>query len=376
MRVVIAKEPGVVRERLRQVVLGLGLQCGLADCVEPEGLSARLREGPADLILVGLRNNPDLGLAAIRQATGQVSAPVYAVGPKADGDLILQALRAGAREFLHEETAYDELLAALGKMHKAGKADLHWGHLVAVTAAKPGSGVTTVASNLAYALAELHPGRVSLAELAAGVPELALDLDLSPRHGLVDVVAEHERLDATLLRQVLVTHAGRLSVLAHQPDALQAAVPGPEVMRHILVLLQTMFDYTVIDLGHQLDAPRQEALLMAQRVVLVLNLDVPSLRLSRQFVRHVMEAGVPAERFHLVANRYGQRRQFPWRRAQESLGMTVQEWVPDDPARVNDALNHGQTVLQAFRRSAVARSFERLARQLGGGVVQARGLAG
>ncbi len=376
MRVVIAKEPGVVRERLRQVVLGLGLQCGLADCVEPDGLSARLREGPANLILVSVRNHPSLGLAAIRQAAGQVAAPVYAVGPSGDAELILQSLRAGAREFLHEETAYDELLAALGQMHKSGKADLHWGALLAVMAAKPGAGVTTVASNLADALAQLHPGRVALAELAAGVPELALDLDLKPPHNLLDVIAERERLDATLLRQVLVSHAGRLSVLAHQPDALHAAVLDPAAMRHLLVLLQTMFDYTVIDLGHQLDPTRQEALAMAQRVVLVVNLDVPSLRLSRQFMNRAREVGLPVERFHLVANRYGQRRQFPWRRAQESLGLTVQEWVPDDSARINDALNHGRTVLQTYRRSAMGRSFERLARQLGGKSAQVRGLAG
>jgi pilus assembly protein CpaE len=376
MRVVIAREPGIVREQLRQVVLGLGLQCSGADCVEPTSLSARLLEAPADLILVGVRSDDIRGLAAIRQAAGQVGAPVFAVGPSTDADMILQALRAGAREYLHEETVYDELLAALGKLHKTSPSALRWGQLLAVTGAKPGTGVTTVACNLADGLATLQPTRVALAELAAGVPELALDLDLKPPHSLAELLGARDRLDATLLRQAVVVHAGRLSVLAHQPDALQPAAPDAAAMRQILVLLQTMFEHTIIDLGHQLDPARLTALHMAHRVVLVINLDVPSLRLSRLLLRHLQEVGVPAARFHVVANRYGQRRQFPWKRAQEALGMTIQEWIPDDSARVNEALNHGQSLLQSYRGTGIARRFERLAKLLIGPVARPQGLAG
>jgi pilus assembly protein CpaE len=253
---------------------------------------------------------------------------------------------------------------------------MRWGQLLAITSAKPGSGVTTVACNLADGLACQYPTRVALAELAAGVPELALDLDLQPPFRLAELIAERDRLDATILRQATVVHAGRLSVLAHQADTLQPAAPDAAVMRHILVLLQTMFDYTVIDLGHQHDAACLEALAMAQRIVLVVNLDVPSLRLSRQLLRHLQEAGIPAARFHLVANRYGQRRQFSWRRAQETLGLEIKEWIPDDVGRVNDGLNHGQSLVQRYGHAAIARCFERLAQQLAGGTARVQGLAG
>jgi len=78
----------------------------------------------------------------------------------------------------------------------------------------------------------------------------------------------------------------------------------------------------------------------------------------------------------VVANRYGQRKQFNWKRAQEALGVPIREWIPDDPGRVNQALNQGQPLLHLGRRSSIARSFERLVAQLSSLGDQANGLAG
>src|SRR6266545_2594539 len=275
MRVVIAREPGVLRERLRQAVLGAGLQCGEADCVVPADLPGRLIETQADLILVGLGSNPTASLSTIQETAAQTSAPIFAVGLCADPGQILQALRCGAREHLDEEGIREELLAALGKLRKANAAGPEWGWIVSVLGAKPGTGVTTVACNLAIALAGRSPDRVALAELGAGVPELALDLDLQPPHSLAELAAGWERLDMALMRQALVSHPARLSVLAHKAETLESAGMQPAALKQILVLLRTMFAYTVLDLGHTTDPARLEALALAHKVVLVVNLDVP-----------------------------------------------------------------------------------------------------
>jgi len=58
MRVIIAREAGVRRERLRQAILGIGLECGAVDCVTYSELASRLLQGPADLVLVGLEAEP------------------------------------------------------------------------------------------------------------------------------------------------------------------------------------------------------------------------------------------------------------------------------------------------------------------------------
>jgi pilus assembly protein CpaE len=373
MRVIIAKEAGVRRERLRQAVLGIGLECGAGDCVSYVELPGRLLQAPADLVLVGLDAAPEAALPIIRQAAAQTRVPVFAIGVAMQAEQVLQTIRSGAREYLHEEGVCDELLAALGKLRQTNGTVLNWGEILAVIGAKPGSGVTTVASNLAFALAGTYPGRVVLAELGAGVPELALDLDLQPTHNLADLAAGWDRLDATLLRRALVGHPARLSVLAHAPGTLQAPDLQPSVARQILVLLRTMFDYVVIDLGHTTDGAPREALDLAHKIVVVFGLDVPSLRLTRHLLHQLEEGGVPRPKLHLVANRYGQRKQFSWKRAQEALGLPIQEWIPDDSARMNQALNLGQAIVQLSWYTGIGRSFKRLAGHLSG---RAHGLAG
>ncbi len=377
MRVVITGEAAARPEVVRQAVLGLGLECGSGDCVPLADLAGRLQQGPADLVLVVLGADPGAALAAIPQAAARTSAPVFAVGPAADAEQILQAIRGGAREYLRADNVYDELLAALTKMRQAGAPVLQWGTVLAVGGAKPGSGVTTVACNLAFALAGQHPGRVALAELGAGVPELALNLDLQPPHGVAELAEGWDRMDATLLKHALVEHTARLSVLAYKPDTLHTVLLDPRAMRQIVVLLRTMFEYTVLDLGHSTDPARLLALDLADKIVLVVGLEVPALRLARQWVRQLKDGGLSAAKLHVAANRYGQRKQFSWKRAQEALGLPIRAWIPDDPARVNQALNHGRPLLKTARFAAITRSFDKLARHLnGGGREAARVLAG
>ena len=248
------------------------------------------------------------GLPIIEQTAGQTKVPVFAVGLSSDSQQILQAIRKGAREYLHEDDLQTELLGALGKLQQTGAAPVQWGKIIAVTGAMPGIGVTTVACNVGFALAATYPGRVVLAELGGGVPELALDLDLKPPHSLADLVAGWDRIDATLMRRALVEHSGRLSVLAYPPETLQPVLLEPPAMRQMLAILRSMFAFTIIDLGHDIDPTHLEAINLADKVVLVVRLDVPSVRLSRQFFHQLEELGVARAKLHVAANRYGQRR--------------------------------------------------------------------
>jgi len=366
MRVIIAKEAGLRREQLRQAILGIGLECGAADCVDYGELAGRLLQGPTDLVLIGLETESATGLPLIQQTVAQTRVPVLATGLAAGAEQALQAIRSGAREYLREEAVGDELLTALGKLQQAGGPDPHWGEILAVLGAKPGAGVTTVACNLAFALARTHPQRVVLAEMGPGVPELALDLDLRPTHTVTDLATRVDRLDATLLRQALIAHPGGLFVLAHAPGTRLVSGPEAPATKQILVLLRTLFEFVVVDLGHTTDPACRTALELSHKIAIVFGLDVPSLRLTRNLLCQIDEWGLPERTLHLVANRYGQRNQFHWKRAQEALGLPIRAWIPDDPGQVNNALNQGQAVVQVAGYAGIGRSFFKLASNMNG----------
>jgi pilus assembly protein CpaE len=238
--------------------------------------------------------------------------------------------------------------------------------LISVVAAAPGTGVTTIASNLAFALGEKHPQRVALAELGLGVPELALALDLKPRHSIADLAQSWERLDATMLSQTLIEHPGGVHILAHQPETLAAPPLVSQAMQRTLLLLKVLYNYVVLDLGHLTDDSIVEALGLSEQVVLALRLDVPSLRLTRRLVHELGQRGLSPERVRLVANRYGQRKQVGWKEAEKAIGLPIVEYIPDDSTNLNAALNQGIPLLRLARRAGITRTFDKLASRLNG----------
>jgi hypothetical protein len=182
MRAVVAHESLEQTEPIRQILLGMGVECGAADCVAFSDLPVRLAQGPTDVILVAIGTQWDGVRDTIRNALEQTSSPVLAVGPTNDAPQILKTLQSGAREYLGANRLQADLEAAFEKLRATGTVkESHQGLVVGVVSATPGCGVTTIATNLAFTWAAKYPGAVALVELGAEAADLALSLDLDPR---------------------------------------------------------------------------------------------------------------------------------------------------------------------------------------------------
>jgi pilus assembly protein CpaE len=367
MRVVITADTVDQLNALRHAALGAGLECSPGDDVAFADLAARLREAPAELILVGVGADPDAALGLIQTISAQWDVPVWAVGSSSDSEQMILLLRAGAREFLDENKLGVDLAVALERLRSVGPVSTGaHGQAIAVIGVAPGGGVTTVATNLAFALAQKHPGEVVLAELGSSVPELALDLDLDPPHTVADLFRDWQRMDPKMVRQALVHHPAGIQVLAYGPETLAATTAPSGAMRQAVRLLRAAFPLAVLDLGHSAGASELEAMTLADSVVVVARLDVPSLRLSHRFISHLKDKGVAPQKIRVVGNRYGQRGQLGWKKAEQALGTHVLVWIPDDPGTLNRALNDGRPLVQMARRARITRRFDVLAQHLNG----------
>jgi pilus assembly protein CpaE len=364
MQVVLAFDTPEKRDFYQQVVLNHGLVCRSEDCVPLDRLSARLGQGAADLVVVTMSNGGSSSLSAIREASRAMPL-VLALGPPHDAGLIMEAMRNGATDFLDQNRPREELTRALEKLQQAGRIQLRTGRVIAVVGGVTGSGVTTIASGLAFALAGAHKGKpTALVELDPVAPELAFDLDLELRNHVGQLLAEWERVDPRMLEQAAVEHEAGVRVLAYEGN-IPAPPPPPEAYRTPVSLLRRVYDYAVLDAGHPATSPGLlEAVRLADAVVVAVRLDVAGLRLSRKLIKRLDERGVPLERVFPVGCRYGQRGQIAWRKAEESLGMPFRLWIPEDPGSVNYALNHGLPLTQAAPRAKVTQRMAELARMV------------
>ena len=97
MQTIVSCESQTDLAPLRQLMLNCGVECKADDVVLSDGLAARVNRGGAELLIVALGSQPRDTLQMVRQVHEKHPIPILILGPSNDGQLILQAMQAGAR---------------------------------------------------------------------------------------------------------------------------------------------------------------------------------------------------------------------------------------------------------------------------------------
>lgn len=367
MRIVLADNNPERRGQLRRVLLGQGLQCDAADAVSSDQLPARLAQAEHDLVLVTCDGPLDDCLIAIRAAHQSTTAPVLAAGSLRDAGRVRQIMAAGAREYLAWDRLRDELATTVERLETEGAIHQQRGVVISVFSPSGGAGVSTTAINLAVGLARRQV-ETALVDLQPAPSDLALLLDLEPRYTLDELAPQWERLDRQMLTAAMTSHGSGLHVLAQsgfpEMGGTSPSKLSPASVRQIVLLLRRTYAFTVLDLDHTFAHEQLEAMRLSNFVTLVARPDVPGLRRARWALDTAAQFGLPRDRFRLVLNRCGGRGRVSIAQAEEMLGVSVIQAIPDDQATMLKATNQGIPVADLSRLSRISRSFSSLARHV------------
>jgi pilus assembly protein CpaE len=334
------------------------------DCVEWDELPPRVARGEADLLVVQTDNNAEANWAALTEARQLTSAPTIAVGPKA-ADAIQKAQRSGVVEYVDSQALPESLDSALAHMQSGGAIRPQRGAVIAVVAPMPGSGRTTVALNLAGALARKFPDEAVLVEVAAEGSPLADWLGLEPEHPANEVFNRHQRLDAGSLKAAFARHESGLRLIVNSPELGNNPQLDPAAIKRLCVLSRVAARFTILSVADPESEAGAAAMRAADTVLLVTRGDVPSVKRARRLIVALPDLGVSASRVRLVLNRDGQPGQLSTAQIESGLGQAVNYQVPDDPSRVNRAMNYGELLVASWG-SRIARRFRTLAGDLAG----------
>jgi len=350
-----------------------GLECSAAHVVPAQRAAACLAGFKPDLIVVVLSPYPEQVLTTIPDLRALTKAPLLVVGPMADSKLVLRTLRSGANEYLDENELEGELEAALARLAAGGVALGAKGRLVGVLGAAGGSGASTIAVNLAVALAQKHQ-RALLIDLRLETGDLAALLDLRPSHTLADLCDNLSQLDRVVFERSLAQHESGVQLLASPRrlasmfDRPAAAFGAPktgqvsaEGIRQILTLGRALFPWLVLDLNPTFREEQTQALRMADVLLLVLRLDFTSLRNAQRTLEHLDLTGLDRSLVRLIVNRNGQSKEVPPEKAEEALGLKIAQAIPDDSPTINRANNFGVPAVLDHPGAKVAKSLIQLA---------------
>src|SRR6266851_8480659 len=216
----------------------------------------RVQSAGPQVVLVDVPpDNHTLALRAIELIHQEVrDAVIFAVGSMSQPQIIVSAMRSGAREFIERPTTTTDLLEAFVRLTTAQRRvqkEGPRGKVFSVVNAKGGSGATTVAVNLALAIQAAH-GQTALIDLAP-LGHAALHMNLKPVFNVADATRNLHRLDASLLESFMTRHSGGLQLLAgsNLPAALE---PSSAEFVRLFDMLVTHYRYVVVDTSTRLDA--------------------------------------------------------------------------------------------------------------------------
>jgi pilus assembly protein CpaE len=346
LRVLLVEPNADERERFKNLVSDLDSIWIEADCARYHEAADLLGELHPDVVVVGMDEDPELALDLVQELRHQLpELQIVVLSRDGDSQSILQAMRAGANEYLTRPLRLDELLGAVNRARQMvarergekGRAS----QVIVVAGVSGGVGCTTIATNLGVLLAQDPRNRVVLVDLDLVLGDADILLDLVHDYTLYDLVQNISRLDFSLLKRALVHHRSGLLFLPHPATAAEAGAVAPEDIRRLLGLLRATFTHLVVDVSKRLDRLDREAIRSADRVIVVAQLNIACIRnLSRML--ETLEAEEQDEPI-VVFNRVGSREAaIPLEKVESTLSRKADCVVPNDWFTFAAAHNAGE----------------------------------
>jgi pilus assembly protein CpaE len=331
-----------------------------------EGALSLLRRDHFDLVVVPLHELAPVQLAELDQLVRRERFSfVIGTAPRSDPELIVRGLRAGIHEFLVSPPDPSELAGAVDRLMRRAPAEVRRGQVFAVYSPKGGLGTTSIAVNLADAYARTHAeSRVALADLSVGGGDVRVFLNLSPAYHMGDLVKKLDRADAELFYSLLTPTRRGIWVLPGPDDPELDDELGASRIGSMIDQLRVHFAFTVLDCEHHLSERTVAALDAADRVVLVTQLNVPSLRGMQRMLALCRQLGYPSEKLCVLVNRYKADDVLTLKDASQVLTCEVATTLPNDYQLSSSALTQGVPVAQLSADAELSRSYARLASKL------------
>ncbi len=361
------------RETLKKMLLGMDIVWLEAECSRYEFFPDVVSQSSPDVGVISLDGNADKAVSLLERMRGEApDCSMLAVSSSSDGQLILRAMRAGAKEFLTLPTSLEDMMSALGRISemKFGGgvgSSTRSSKIIAVAGASGGVGCTSLAVNLGCVLAANPQNTVALVDLDMAIGDADVFLDTIPDYSLVDVTQNVARLDFQLLKRSLTKHASGLYLLPRPVQLQDVSLITPESLNRVFGLLKATFSHIVIDVSKGFSSTDLAAFEFANDVLMVVQLDLPCLRNLVRLQMSFDEIEGLRDKLKIVVNRIGlESGQIKLKKAKETIGREIFHQIPNDYRTMIEVRNNGVPLLEQAPKAPITLAMQELAALLTG----------
>ncbi len=334
--------------------------------------------GRVDLVLVEFDVAQMEGRAALLEQLVErmPDIAVAAVGAEPHPDVVLAAMRAGARDFLVLRRDDDELSQAVSRLLRrsaptAGGAVTQRaaarGKLFSLVSSHPSEDLAFTAVQLAMALGEQvnAPGRVLLLDVATPAGAGAIFLNINQAYSVLDAINDVYRCDQTLIDTAFSRHPSGLYVLSLPEDLLGRPAIERDDLMQLLQMLRGLFAVTVVVLDGLHPPPLLGAVMgQSDRSLWLTDPSILRSRHGKVLLRALRLSETPLDTVGVVVDRYRRNLGLEPENIAELLGLPLLATLGGDGQARIQAMNAGEPLSAVAPRDALVSDIRHLAAHL------------
>lgn len=336
---------------LQNLPVRLAVEQGMeqSNLEETDALLDRIERHRVDVVLVEASRISMPLEEFVRRLRNTASQPaVFVLNSEASPELILEALRAGANEYLYPPLA-DSLTDALQRLSAArskGGSDTSnaLGKLFGFLSVRGGCGATTFAIHAATEIArQVGTGpraqSILLADFDFEAGLLRFLMKLKTNYSVQDAIGNLRRMDSSLWQGLVSTHPDKLHLIPAPEEIAAKKPPEREETMHLMRFIRSTYPLSILDFGRVSSAVALNALPELEHLYLVTTPDHTSVVRARRALRSVEDRGFAPNRIKVLLNRAGK---MDLGAIQKTLGRPCDGLFRNDHLALYDAYSEGK----------------------------------
>jgi pilus assembly protein CpaE len=366
LRVQLVGQGDEHRTEVRDALAALGDPMLNIDEIEPDPNAAT--DVNFDVTMVVFNGNDELSLSYLNSRGGQEPRPaLFALLHDRSPDLMKRVLRAGADELLFLPLDPGDATRALLKISESRRREevhVGGGTIVSLVSLIGGTGVTSLAANLALALRYAFDKRVAVVDLDLQTGGLSVFLNLEPERTIMTLTEGTRKLDSIQLESALSKHASGIYLLAAPKRIEDSELVSDATVGATLDLMRQLFDFVIVDCGTHIDSNTVAAWERSSHLFYVLDQSIGAARCAWRFVDLVGRLGMQGVEPNFILSRFVPAHPITEDQLSHTLAQAIYMRIPRDEKVLERVQLSAQDLWQVAPNSPLAKSVEDLARRL------------
>ncbi|MEE4194041.1 MAG: response regulator [Anaerolineae bacterium] len=318
-----------------------------------------------DVVVMDI-NMPDMdGITATQHIRQRyIFTQVIILSVQSDPNYMRRAMRAGAHDFLSKPPMMDELTSVIKRAGKiseeqrsmaeatigmqssksasGGMMPVLQGKSICIYSPKGGTGVTTIAANLAVAMSAKN-NKVILVDGNNQYGSVPILFSVQSKYTVLDLLSRVEELDPDFISDVVTTHEpSGVDILAAPPRLENAEEVTAEAFTTLINYLRRYYHYVIVDTSSFLNDITLSTIETVDINVLVSSIEITSLRNANSFLVLYRALGYDPGKIMFILNFFDRREHISPERISESLHQKIELALPiDEKFEVRESIKRG-----------------------------------